>query len=252
MRSPSFSFGGANIKGTPAMKYAAVLNDVRRITKALDVLVVQEFKWRWYWTVIRSVLALTWRSAPGFTRGIKDPVFGAQAVFWRQSMFARVSTIVKPAFDFSERTYDIMGKRWIRAVQLREKSSLLHCWFVSMHAVVGGDSHDDENKREMFMRQNLSRLDDMIERLCRTDVPVIFEADMNIRPGTWSYKELMEIVRKHGGRIIGTHGIEYLIIFDRHCKTKVVVEKKYTMEPKKYKLNTDHEVRCITAYLTTD
>lgn len=249
MRSRTFTFGGANIKGTPSMKAAFVRNDVRKISKIVDVFVTQETKWRWYWVSIQSLLSVLWASSPSFLKGVAQPIFGGQGVFWKRRLFRRVGTKVLEAFDFSLDNAGVMDNRWIRAVLLECKKSMLQSWFVTMHAVVGGDNKGDSERRKNFMRQNLDRLDQLLKFLTNSDAPIVFEADMNIHPGTWAYAEFMAMVHKYNGRVVGTPGVEFLVIFDHHCSTKVVVEKNYSLTPKAAGLNTDHEVRVMDFHL---
>lgn len=249
MRSKTFTVGGANIKGTPAMKPPAVTNDVRKISRRVDVLITQEFKWRWYWTIIRTMLGPKWGSYPAFVIGIAKPIFGAQGIFWKRRLFRRVTAKVLEAFDFGLDNGGIMDNRWVRALLLQEKKSKLQCWFISLHAVVHGDDHGEGDLRQKFMHQNLQALARMLKFVCRSDAPVVVEGDFNIHPGTWAYAELMDIVHQHGGRVVGQHGVEFMIVFDDHCKTKVIVEKNYVLTPKAAGLKTDHEVRCADIHL---
>lgn len=249
MRSATFAFGGANIKGMPPMPTPSVRNDVRKISKAVDVFCVQEFRHAWYWATIRSLLGLVWRSYPSFTVGLAQPVYGGQAIFWKRKLFRRVTGKVIEAFDFTLDNAGIMENRWIRAVLLQCRKTLLQCWFVSAHFVVHGDDHGEGKLRQKFMQQNFAALDKMLGMLVRSDSPIIFEGDLNIHPNTWASGELMRLVNKYGGRVVGHAGVEYLIVFDHHCKTKVVVTKNYSLDPKATGLKTDHEVRCIDFHL---
>lgn len=249
MRSRTFSVAGANIKGTPSMPASSVRNDVRKISKRVDVMITQEFKWRWYWVVIRTLLGVKWRSFPSFAVGVAQPIKGAQGIFWKKKLFSKVGTKLIEAFDFDLDNAGIMDNRWIRAVCLEDARDKLQCWFVSLHNVVGADASGDSVRRKMFMSENLDRLDTMLGYLTRSDAPIIVEGDFNIHAGTWAYVDLMRLVKKHHGRVVGTHGVEFMIIFDHHCSTKIRTERIYSMNPKEAGLKTDHEVRCLDFHL---
>lgn len=243
------TFGSANIRGNPPMKSAAVQNDVRKISRHVDILATQEFMLRYYWTIIRAVLGPKWRSYPSFIVGIAKPVFGGQGIFWKARLFARRGARVVDAFDFSLDSSGIMDNRWIRAVLLEDKvRTSLRCWYVTMHAVVGGDEASDSERRKRFMQQNLLRLERLLDELIRTGEPIVFGADMNIHKGSWAYAHFVAMVNRLGGRIVGTHGVEFIVVFDG-VHTNVKIDKVWSIEPKKAGLKTDHEVRCLDHHL---
>lgn len=249
MRTPTMTFGGANIKGTPPMPAKNVRNDVRKISKIVDVFVVQEFRHLWYWATIRTVLGVLWRSYPSFVVGVAQPVYGGQGIFWKRKLWKKVTGKVVEAFDFALDNAGIMENRWIRAALLQCRKTLLECWFMSAHFVVHGDDGGEGDRRQVFMHQNLSRFDKMLSMLTRSDAPIIFEGDLNLHPGGWAWNDFMAIVKKYHGRVIGVQGVEFLVVFDNHCSTKVVVEKNYVLSPKAAGLKTDHEVRVMDFHL---
>jgi exonuclease III len=249
MRTRSFTFGGANIKGTPPMPAPSVRNDVRKISKVVDVFLVQEFRHAWYWATIRTLLGALWASYPAFVVGLANPVFGGQAIFWKRKLWKKMNQKVIEAFDFTLDNSGIMENRWIRAVLLADKKTLIDCWFVSAHFVVHGDDAGEGDRREHFMHQNLARLERMLIMLTHSDSPIIFEGDLNLHPGGWAWNDFMALVKKYDGRIIGTNGVEFMVVFDKHCATKVVVEKNYVLTPKAAGLKTDHEVRVMDFHL---
>ena len=246
--SPQRSFGGANIKGTPAMPAASVRNDMRKLKRRLDILALQEYRHRWYWTVLAALFAFTWRSYPSPKVGLANPVFGGQAILWKTRLARRVSAREIPAFDFADDHSHIMENRWIRAVLLECRFSKLLCWYVSTHFVVHGDDHAEGPRRQAFMEQNLIRLAQMLEWCSRTGEPIVLELDANIHKGTWAYHRLMQIIAQYDGRVIGERGVEFLVVFDG-LHTRVVVDKSYVLRPRDIGLKTDHEVRCMDHHL---
>lgn len=247
-QTSSRTFAGANIKGTPAMKAPAVRNDVKKISRHAHVMGVQEFKWRWYWTIIRTLLGPKWRSFPAYVVGIARPVYGGQGIFWRAKLLRRVGSYVAPAFDFKVDTSGIMDDRWVRGVLLSDVATSIRCWYASMHNVVGADAAGDSGKRKMLMRQNLAQLDAFLAHITATGDPVVMEMDANIHPGTWAYGALMDVLDKHHARVVGEHGVEFLFVIDGR-DADVVVEKHWVMTPRQYGLRTDHEVRCLDHHL---
>lgn len=241
------SFGGANIKGTPPMPAAFVRSDLRKLRRRLDIIALQEFRHRWYWTVLVALFG-RWSSFPSPARALREPVYGGQGLLWKRSVVRRAASLVVPAFDFSLDNSGIMENRWIRAVLLEDCRTLLQCWYVSTHFVVGGDQAGDGARRQQFLRQNLHALDKVLTRCRRSGEPVVLELDANIHYGTWAYAALMAVVEKHHGRVVGAKGVEYLVVFDG-LHTRVVVDDAYVISPKAAGLHTDHEVRCIDHHL---
>lgn len=240
------NFGGANIKGTPAMRAKFVRDDLEVLTPKLDIIGLQEFRWPWYYDELINLVADTWKAYPSMEKGLNSPVLGAQGILYDADIFKRKQVAIAEAFDFDVSTAGIMENRWLRAALLEDIETGLCCWYGSGHFVVGADAHGDSEKRKMLMRQNLDRLDRFLARLVRSGHPVVFEIDANIHKGTWAYIELMKILKKHGARVLGPHGVEYLWVIDGKKGTKVVVDRRWELNKG---LHTDHEVRCLRHHL---
>lgn len=240
--------GGANIKGTPAMRGAAVEHDLEVLVDAhLSAFVVQEFRWRWYW--IKALLVLVkraprgrrWASSPGMARGALRPVAGAQAVFWRRDVWRRRATRVRRLHDGAAK---ISEARWIRAVLLEHKATGLLVWLWTTHNVVGGDNAGDSARRQGILANDLAVIDSFLRMLKATGHPVIGEFDANIRRTSAAYPRLMAIVRRHGLEVVGDHGVEYLLVGDGEDGSEVQVKADSIIPTSR--LETDHEVRVAT------
>lgn len=242
------SFGGANIKGTPSMPPSAVRNDVNILKARLDIIALQEFKWKWYWRIAGILLDKNWNSFPAFVVGLAKPVKGAQGILWKPKIVKRVGSKEIPAFNFDLPHGGVMDDRWVRAVLLEDIVTMLRCWYVSTHFVVGGDQHGDSARRKLFLNQNINAVDQMLEYCSRTGDAMVLELDANLHQNSWAYAKFVAMLAKHGGRIVGTHGVEYLVVFDGH-HAKVVVDRHYVIAPKSAGMKTDHEVRCIDHHL---
>lgn len=235
-------FAGANIKGTPAMKAWQVLHDLRVLQTHADVAVVQEFKWPWYWRAFHQLLGGRWAATPTWRDGLGHPIVGAQPVFWRRQIFKRLETRMRILHNGRA---GISDDRWLRAVLLAEKAALtLAAWYAGTHNVVGADSAGDgEVRKRMLYQEDLPHLDEFLDDLLATGYAVVLELDANVHKGSAAYDDLLEIFRRHGGRIVGAHGVEYLVVFDG-TKTKVQVLDDWIVPTTQ--LETDHESRGIT------
>lgn len=236
------TFAGANIKGTPSMTARSVAHDMTLLMRTAGVFVVQEFKWKWYWKVAGILMAAAWGSFPGKTNGLGHPILGAQAIFWKRSLFTLVDTFSTPAFDFGLDNAGIMDNRWIRAALLKRKRDLFTAWYLTTHFVVGGDEAGDGPLRKKFMKQNIHRLDHVLTKLQNSGFPIIGELDANIHRGTWAYEEFIAMLRKHGATLHGEHGVEYAFTINGRYGTftEVIPDVIPTS-----KLKTDHEVRVL-------
>lgn len=242
------SFGGANIKGNPSMNAAAVKNDVSILKSRLDIVALQEFEWRWYWRIAKILLDKNWNSFPSFVVGMANPVKGAQGILWKSKLVKRVGSKELPLFNFNLPHAGVMDDRWVRAVHLEDIKTKLRCWYISTHFVVGGDAVGDSARRKHFLTQNIQALDQMIEYCSRTGDAMIFEIDGNLHPNSWAMGMFMKMVNSHGGRVVGGHGVEWMVVFDGTA-SKIVVDNVYQLEPKKVGMRTDHEVRCLDHHL---
>lgn len=240
-------FAGANIKGTPSMSAAKVAQDLEVLRANASVLVLQEFRWRWYWSTLRATLVRDrWGTAPGVAMGLARSTFSAQAVAWRRKDWRRKATRQRKLHDGMAR---VSEARQLRAALLENRGTSLAAWFGTTHFVVGGDRDDDGRQvsgyrtRRMILAHDMQLLGAFLRELKATGYPVVFQADLNIKPNTWAYKELRFLLKSVGARIIGDHGVEYLILIDG-TTVAVEVENDWTIGPRR--LNTDHEVRGIT------
>lgn len=241
------TFAGANIKGTPSMKAASVVHDMRLLMKTASVFVVQEYKWKWYWQAASALAGVLWGSFPGVKTGISAPIVGAQAIFWKRALWLKVHTFSYPAFNFREDNAGIMDNRWIRAVLLKSKKNGFTAWFVTTHFVVGGDEMSDGPQRKEFMQQNINRLDHVLEKLQNTGYPIMGELDANIHKGTWAYAEFMSMMHKHGAKFHGELGVEYSFTINGRFGTFTGVDASVIPTSK---LKTDHEVRVLDFFGT--
>lgn len=246
-------FAGANIKGTPSMSAAKVAADIELLRRNCSVMVLQEFRWPWYWRTIAKSLGsdllpgLGWRTAPGMAAGLRSPVFSAQAVAWRDSRWRRKEVRRRKLHDGMAK---ISETRWIRSALLEDRATQLECWFGTTHAVVKGDEPSDSPMRKAILDHDLMVMHSFLRQLKATGHPVIFQADLNVHPGTWAYRDLLSICKAVGARIVGEHGVEYLFIMDQHSDVKVQVAKDWVIRPNR--LNTDHEVRGMTFRLVLE
>lgn len=243
-----FRFVGANIKGTPAMPAKAVAEDLEVVRRHASVAVLQEFRWPWYWRTARKALqrlrkADPWRSAPGFAQGMLKPVLGAQAVMWRSGRWKRRDVEHDLLHDGMA---GISEDRYLRAALLEDRETTLRAWFGTTHFVVGGDERTDGPQRKMILEHDLQRLTMFLRRLKATGHPVVMQADLNIHPGTWAYLELMQILTALGARVVGEHGVEFVIVIDGR-DVDVEVRRSWTIGTRR--LNTDHEIRGMTCRL---
>lgn len=266
--TPWRRFVGSNIKGTPAMPAAKVAEDLETLRDAASIAVTQEFRWPWYWRAARRVLRLVrrvtktgdpklrrisaakWKTAPPVARAIVAPVFSAQAVMWRGRDWRRARTMHRRLHDGAAK---ISETREIRAALLVDWITGLAVWAGTTHFVVGGDKpsdrrrHDFGERRRMLLA-DLDVLDAFLGRLVATGHAVILELDANIglRSEQGMRDQLIEVIHRHGGRIYGDRGVEWLIVIDGR-EVAVEVRNPRTIQPKTHggPLNTDHEARVI-------
>lgn len=237
-------FVGLNIKGTPAMRAAAVRHDLELALGRASVIVLQEFKWPWYWRTLGRVVARRrerrWRSFPGFLRGLARPVFAAQAVVWRSHGWKRRGSrrrlLHRGAAGISE-------SRQLRAALLEDKETKLRAWFGTTHFVVGGDQDTDGPRRRAILEHDLEQLDAFLGELTATGYPVLFQLDANIRPSSDAYPAFRAVLKRHRARLHGARGVEYLFTINgRHGRVGVL--RDWTIPTSE--LRTDHEGRGIT------
>ncbi len=230
------------------MSAASVRNDLSKLKGKLDIIMLQEFRGTWYWRVLLTLMDRNWRTYPSTRRSVRQPVKGGQAIAWRRKVVRKVRAFSSPAFDFSLDNSGIMENRWINAVLLEDKMSGLRCWYISTHFVVGGDEASDGELRKLFLRQNIEALNDVLGKCLLSGHPVVLGLDANIHKNSQAYYRFMKVLRERGGRVVGTHGVEYLVVFDNEA-ADVIVDRAYEFQPKGLGLKTDHEVRVIDHHL---
>lgn len=232
-------FVGANIKGTPKMRRRKVAEDLRTLRANADLAVLQEFKWRTYWLALAANLT-GWGSYPSAVKGLAAPVRGAQPITWRRAAWRRVGARV--ALLHEERA-GISEDRYLRAVLVEDRATGLRCWHGGTHFVPGGDEADDDEVRRAMLDDNLDRFAAFLDDLAATGHPIVWHMDANVHAGTEAYRRLVQIVRHQGGRIVGEHGVEYLIVVHGE-RVHVAVDVAWRLRPGEV-LNTDHEARGI-------
>lgn len=246
-----FRFFGANIKGTPAMRGKAVEHDLEvLLAAAASVFVVQEFRWRWYW--LRAALVLVkrqprgerWGSSPNMAAGLARPVRGAQAVFWRRSVWRRIETRHRLLHTGHA---GISESRYIRAVLLEHKATGLRVWVWTTHYVVGGDNASDGPLRRMIFGEDMLVTERFLRRLLETGHPVLGEMDGNVRKGSSAYGDFIAMLARLDLEVVGDHGVEWLLAGNGDDGEEVQVLREWIIPTGL--LETDHEVRCAEVRL---
>jgi hypothetical protein len=244
--TPWRHFLGLNIKGTPAMPARAVAHDLRAAKKRADVVVLQEFKWPWYWRELGRVLPRgrgrkAWQAYPNHELGLARPGFGAQAILWSSTAWRKVGS--RRAL-LHEGEAKISERRWLRAAHLADRQTGRSAWFGSTHFVVGGDRSSDGPIRQAMMRRDLDALDEFLGQLTRSGDPVVFQLDANLRSTSEVYRRFRAILKKHGAKLHGNlKGVEFLFTIDG---AGTAVEVRRAWEVPTSELRTDHEGRGIT------
>jgi len=237
-------FLGLNVRGTPAMRAAAVRHDLELALERASVVALQEFKWPWYWrTLSRAVTrrpARRWRAFPGFVRGLARPVFAGQTVVWRAHGWKRRDSrrrlLHAGAAGISE-------SRQLRAVLLEDRDTGLRAWFGTTHFVVAGDESTDGPRRRAILEHDLEQLDAFLGELEATGYPVLFQLDANIRTSSDAWPAFRRLLKRRRARIHGPRGVEYLFTINGR-RGRVDVLHDWIVPVRE--LRTDHEGRGIT------
>lgn len=120
-----------NIKGTPAMKYKDVTNDLKVLkAKEPDIIALQEMKWVWYWTaLLRVFLPTRWGKFPKLFLGARS----SQPIIWDRREWKRIAT--KRVLLHEGKAADPHGweDRYIIAVLLENKKSGFRVWVTNRH-----------------------------------------------------------------------------------------------------------------------
>lgn len=258
MKTQTHRFGGFNIKATPRMRAEYVRHDLGVVRNHTDVAVLQEMKWDYYWTAMRRALnqrSSRWSTHPTLPIGAKHSVASAQPITWDRNAWRKCGQALNTRIHAG--AAGISEDRYARAAPLADRlQSSLAMWAASSHFVVGGDKDNDGagnyHQREALLRKDLEKFKQFIRELQTTEVegqvlPIVFEGDLNINLHTWAYGVLMNHVHSLGGRIVGRHGIEYLLVFDAHSDVKVHVQDIFYVGTDR--MYTDHEGRGMRFYL---
>lgn len=244
IESRKYRFLGMNVRGTPSMPLSAVKHDIGVFEDECDLGVLQEYRWPWYWRAVNIVLERVgenrWRTLPSRRKGLAQPVFGAQACAWKAEHFA----FIKGKVDVLHKGHaGISEMRFLRAALLRDRDTGIEVWIGTTHFVVGGDEATDSRLRKQILREDIARLDDFLRAMVASGHPIMFQLDANIHPGTWAYVEFMKVLRKHGARVHGHAGVEYLFTINGK-RADIKVERDWIVPTSR--LRTDHEGRGIT------
>lgn len=255
--SRTFTLAGMNIKGNPPMRAAKVAEDLEQGQQVAEVIVTQEMRWTWYFRQVARILkprqfddgrtrpGPSWGHAPRLSKAVAAPVFAAQAVFWRADLLRRRQTLTHRLHRGRAK---ISESRQLRAVLLQDREHDdrdMAFWAGTTHFVVGADAAGDGPiRQDILYDEDLPRFDRWLETMAATGHPIIVELDANIHRGSAAYDDLLAIVHHHGGRIVGEHGVEYLIVIPGSNGVRVDVLGHGTIPTRK--LNTDHEGRLVT------
>jgi len=237
-------FVGTNERANPPMPLAHLEKDMERLSRAADSMVVQEFRLRSYWRRAASMMRAQWASSPTWTAGVLAPVAGGQPCFWRRDIFKRVRD---GAWLMHGGIRKISEDRYMRRAFLEHLDTGLRVWKLNGHCVVGADEEGGGPiRQDILYTQDLPALDRALERSLRGGWPLIGHIDANIHRGSAAYDDLMAIFDKHGARVIGEHGVEYLFVVDGR-KARVIVGSHRMVKPRHRggKLWTDHEARVL-------
>ncbi len=245
------TFCGANIRGAQGgMPDASVESDLTVLAPRCDVLGVQEFQLRRYWTIAARVLGDAWDSYPTMKDNAasdRAAIKGGQAILWRRDRFEKVDEYVVEAFRLADSSAGIMPDRYIRAALLRDRQTGFTAWYCSTHFVVDGDKPNSPAAHKVFLEQNLTRFRDFLLHLKATGHPIVGEIDANISAQSPKFPALMAIFAEVGAVTHGVKGIEYGFTVDNtHGRTGAVAHAVIQPKTRKGSLFTDHEARLLT------
>jgi hypothetical protein len=254
---------GMNIKGTPPMKGDQVEHDLDVAVDDYDaqIILTQEMRWRWYFRRVGKVLKRrirvngkaqpgpSWAHAPNLKRALAAPVFAAQACFWRADQLRRVDTRQQRLHKGYRK---ISEPRQLRGVLLQDREHAgdpdMAWWNGTTHFVVKGDEQrDPELRKRILLEEDLPAFAGWLDDMLETGHGAIVQLDANIRQGSAAYDDFMRVVRRREGRVVGRHGVEYLLVFQPRNGTRIDVSAAWEIPA--HKLHTDHEGRGLTMRL---
>lgn len=247
---------GMNINDNPPMTGAEVEDD---LDAAVDrgrahIIVTQEMRWAWYFRRAAKVLRrrirgderalpTSWQHSPNLARAIAAPNASAQACFWREDLLQRRQTARRRLHKGYRR---ISESRQLRGVLLEDREHDdpdLAVWAGTTHFVRGGDEkRDPELHRRILLQEDLPAFGGWLDDMLETGHGAIVQLDANIREGAAAYDDFMAVVHQRGGRAIGRHGIEYLLVFQPANGTRIDVMEAWEL----HGLHTPHEGRGVT------
>lgn len=258
VRSKPFRIHHLNVRGNPKMSPAQVRDDVQVALDGGDIVTLVEFRWAYYWRILaRAVRAFlsssareakgidTWRSFPGFRRGIAAPVKGGQMIAWKADRWRRADKLVRLIHRGMAK---ISEERRIRGVLLLDRDTLLGLWVLVTHYVVGGDNREDSDRREGILVRDVDATVRALRKALRSGFPAALTLDANIRITSDAYAEFRRrVVSDFGGTIHGEHGVEWVITYPGRKGTTIDVSRHSRTSTDR--LHTDHEGRKIVATL---
>lgn len=243
-------FIGQNIMGTPQMARFKVVHDLLEVMKHADSFVVQEFKWRSYWTAVFKCFRLNktdrWQSYPHPAKGVLRPIRGGQAVFWKRTRYTAKDYYIKL---IHKGVGGISDDRWCRGVLLEDIETKLCAWRAGTHPVVHGDHANDPAKRRGMMKGDLVVIRESIAHMQASGWPILWEMDGNIHPGTEADDEWQKIIHDFKGMVYGTHGVEWMVVFPGSA-AKIDVGQVFQIP--NAQIYTDHEGRGIVFHEVVD
>lgn len=255
-----FRVVGMNINDNPPMSGAEVAADleVARDRYRAHVIVTQEMRWSWYFRQVGKILrrrrrqpagTRRWKHSPGLARAIAAPNAAAQAVFWRDDLLERRRTLRRRLHKGYRK---ISEARQLRGVLLQDRDHPddpdMAWWNGTTHFVRGGDEHRDPKlHKRILLQEDLPAFNRWIRDMLKSGHPAVVQLDANIRKGAAAYDDFLAVVHRHGGRVVGEHGIEYLLVFQGTNGVKLDVRKAWRIP--KSRLHSPHEGRGLTLRL---
>lgn len=260
-RTRRYRIVGMNIKGTPPMRGDQVEHDLDVAVDAYEaqIILTQEMRWRWYFRRVAKVLRRrvtgrskatgSWAHSPTLDQAIARPVFAAQAVFWRADLLRRRQTARRRLHKGYAKISEL---RQLRGVLLQDREHWndpdMAWWNGTTHFVVGGDEdRDPEKRRDILLEQDLPAFAGWLDDMLATGHGAVVQLDANIRKRSGAYDDFMRVVERRQGRVIGEHGVEYLLVFQPRNGTRIDVLNAWQIPTSR--LETDHEGRGLTMRL---
>jgi hypothetical protein len=254
---------GMNINDNPPMSADQVEHDLDVAVDDYDaqIILTQEMRWRWYFRRVAKVLRRrirtngktrpgpSWAHSPNIASAIARPNNAAQAVFWRVDLLAARATCRRRLHKGYRR---ISEARQLRGVLLQDREHAgdpdMAWWNGTTHFVRGGDEAGDPDRHKSILYdEDLPAFDGWLGDMLKTGHGAIVQLDANIRRGAAAHDDFLRVVRRHGGRVVGRHGIEYLLVFQPTNGTRIDVSRAWEIPASR--LVSPHEGRGLTMRL---